>query len=73
MTCTVAFAVEAAVDVGRRPLPRWDRVIIWAFCLRTSAGVRMKQETSSAVLEAKVWVRGVGRGVLVDRRCLTAS
>lgn len=33
---------------------------IWAFCLRTSAGVRMKQATSSAVEEARAWRRGVG-------------
>lgn len=30
-----------------------DLVTIWAFCFRTSAGVRIKQETSSAVDEAR--------------------
>lgn len=30
-----------------------DLETIWAFCFRTSAGVRMKQETSSAVDEAR--------------------
>lgn len=45
---------------------------ICAFCLRTSAGVRMKQETSSAVLEAAVWAMGCGREVSA-RTDLTAS
>lgn len=31
---------------------------IWAFCLITSAGVRMAQETSSAMEEAAEWIRG---------------
>lgn len=30
-----------------------DLVTIWAFCFSTSAGVRMKQDTSSAVDEAR--------------------
>jgi len=34
---------------------------IWAFCLMTSAGVRMAQETSSARDEAAAWMTGVGR------------
>lgn len=34
---------------------------IWAFCLMTSAGVRMAQETSSAREEAAAWMAGVGR------------
>ena len=33
---------------------------ICAFCLITSAGVRMAQETSSASDEAAAWMRGVG-------------
>jgi hypothetical protein len=33
---------------------------ICAFCLMTSAGVRMAQETSSAREEAVAWMRGVG-------------
>lgn len=51
---------------------RLKRVIIWAFCFRTSAGVRIRQETSSAVLEATVWDRGVGREVW-ERRFLAVS
>ncbi len=34
---------------------------ICAFCLITSAGVRMAQETSSAREDAAAWMRGVGR------------
>ena len=34
---------------------------ICAFCLMTSAGVRMAQETSSAREEAAAWITGVGR------------
>ena len=37
---------------------------ICAFCLSTSAGVRMKQETSSAVPEAAAWTSGVGSRVV---------
>lgn len=33
---------------------------ICAFCLMTSAGVRMAQETSSAMEEAAAWRTGVG-------------
>lgn len=43
-------------------------VIICAFCLRTSAGVRMKQETDSAMEEAMPWMTGVGRGWVNGRR-----
>lgn len=53
-------------------VPRLERVIICAFCFRTSAGVRIRQETSSAVLEARVWDSGVGREVL-ERRVLAVS
>lgn len=34
---------------------------ICAFCLMTSAGVRMAQETSSAREEALAWTRAMGR------------
>ena len=34
---------------------------ICAFCLSTSAGVRMKQDTSSAMEEAAEW--RIGRGI----------
>ena len=34
---------------------------ICAFCLITSAGVRMAQETNSAREEAAAWITGVGR------------
>lgn len=34
---------------------------ICAFCFSTSAGVRMKQETSSAEEDAIAWTTGVGR------------
>lgn len=33
---------------------------ICAFCLITSAGVRMAQDTSSAIEEAPAWRTGVG-------------
>ena len=46
---------------------------ICAFCLRTSAGVRMRQETSSPVEEARAWATGVGRGVWFSRRDLLPS
>lgn len=35
-------------------------VTIWAFCFSTSAGVRMKQDTSSAVDEARASRTGIG-------------
>ena len=38
-----------------------DAVIIWAFCLMTSAGVRTRHEASSAVPEAREWTMGCGR------------
>lgn len=38
-----------------------SRTTTWAFCLRTSAGVRMRQETSSPVEEARAW--RMGRGI----------
>lgn len=34
----------------------------WAFCFRTSAGVRIAQETISPREEERAWIRGVGRG-----------
>lgn len=34
--------------------------IICAFCLRTSAGVRIKQDTSSASADAALWMIGCG-------------
>jgi len=34
---------------------------IWAFCLITSAGVRMAQDTNSAREEAEAWTRAMGR------------
>ena len=34
---------------------------ICAFCLMTSAGVRMAQETSSASEGAAAWITGMGR------------
>lgn len=46
------------------------RETIWAFCLMTSAGVRMAQETHSAREEERAWVSGVGRG---ERRDLAVS
>ena len=33
---------------------------ICAFCLMTSAGVRMAQDTNSAMDEAAAWITGVG-------------
>ena len=33
---------------------------IWAFCLITSAGVRMAQETSSAREDEALWISGWG-------------
>lgn len=49
---------------------------ICAFCLITSAGVRMAQLTSSAREEAVEWIRGCGRverGLWRSRRDLTPS
>lgn len=34
--------------------------IICAFCLSTSAGVRMKHDTNSAVADAALWMNGWG-------------
>ena len=49
----------------RFPLPLFLSVVVvtmtWAFCLMTSAGVRMAQETSSARAEAEAWMIGWGR------------
>jgi hypothetical protein len=39
----------------------WSADTIWAFCLMTSAGVRMAQDTNSAREEAAAWMTGVGR------------
>lgn len=36
------------------------RRIICAFCFKTSAGVRIKHDTSSAVAEAALWMKGWG-------------
>ena len=36
------------------------RRIICAFCFNTSAGVKMKQETSSAIADAALWMNGSG-------------
>ena len=57
----VAFPSKAWVEALEE-----DFLTICAFCLRTSAGVRMKQETSSAMEEAAEWMTGVGiSGVLL--------
>ena len=48
------------------------RFTICAFCLRTSAGVRMRHDTNSPVEEAIEWVIGVGNEVC-ERRDLLAS
>ena len=37
-----------------------EEATICAFCLMTSAGVRMAQETSSATEDAVAYIRGVG-------------
>jgi len=50
--------VDVDVDV--------DVFTIWAFCLMTSAGVRMAQDTSSARLDAEACTRGRGRMPLGD-------
>jgi len=39
----------------------FDVSTICAFCLMTSAGVRMAHETSSATEEAAEWINGRGR------------
>ena len=41
--------------------------MICAFCLRTSAGVRIRQEMASAKEEAVAWRSGVGREVDTER------
>lgn len=38
----------------------WSEETICAFCLMTSAGVRIAQDTSSASDEAAAWMTGVG-------------
>lgn len=72
------LVVEVEEEEGEGGL----RTTIWAFCFRTSAGVRMKQETSSAVEDARAWRMGVGIrgkveagrvGLTVWRRDLVAS
>lgn len=46
-----------------------------AFCLITSAGVKIKQETDSATQEEREWIIGVGRGdcCVVVRVCFRPS
>jgi hypothetical protein len=39
----------------------WNWLIICAFCFRTSAGVRMRHDTISAVEDAIPCIMGVGR------------
>ena len=41
---------------------------ICAFCFRTSAGVRIRQETSSATEEARACTMGTGRSGLLEGR-----
>lgn len=55
----MALPSKTLLDEGERG--EWDT--IWAFCLRTSAGVRIKHETSSPAEEATELVTGVGREV----------
>ena len=50
----VALPSKALVDAEA------DRLTTCAFCLRTSAGVRMKHETSSPIEDATEWITGVG-------------
>lgn len=64
----VRVAVAAAAEEDAL-----DLLTICAFCLRTSAGVRIKHETSSPVDEAREWVMGTGRGVWSERRDLLPS
>ena len=52
--CTVAFVGDPALT-------------IWAFCLMTSAGVRMAQETSSASDDAPAWTTAIGKTPLGDK------
>lgn len=46
--CTVAFVGDPALT-------------IWAFCLMTSAGVRIAHDTSSASDDAPAWTTAIGR------------
>jgi len=55
----VALPSKILLDVGER----CERETICAFCLRTSAGVRIRHDTSSAIEEAAECVIGIGRGV----------
>ena len=52
--CMVALPSKALTDV------EGDRLTTCAFCLRTSAGVRMKHDTSSPIEDATEWMTGVG-------------
>lgn len=51
----------AAVSKALERAEEEDFCTIWAFCLSTSAGVRMKHDTSSAREEAAEWI--IGRGI----------
>jgi len=61
----MAVALVSKILVGLGDGPEWGGGLdtIWAFCFRTSAGVRMKQETSSPDEEARELVIGLGMGV----------
>ena len=43
------------------------RETIWAFYFKTSAGARMRHDTSSPVPEAREWATGRGSGVWARR------
>ena len=57
----MAFPSKACVEA------QLDFLTICAFCLSTSAGVSMKQETNSPTDEAAACIKGVGiKGVFED-------
>ena len=64
---TVAFPSKAFVWLDE------DVFTICAFCLSTSAGVRMRHETSSPVEEARECAKGRGSGVWFVRSDLVPS
>lgn len=55
----VALPSKSLLEVGERCF----RDTICAFCLRTSAGARIRHDTSSPAEEATEWVIGVGSAV----------
>lgn len=63
-TCIVGYFIVPVAEDVRRSVD----VTICAFCFRTSAGVRMKHDTHSAIEEAMLFMTGAGRECLNGKR-----